>query len=95
MKKEILVEIANKNDTFSFASFCKGDKNSDTLKIRLNLKNIFLACAEHDLDFYDFVTESVVHELLHGFQEIFKRKFSEKEVEEILERAKKTIKEVV
>ena len=94
MKKEIRVSITEDDDLPAFAGFVAGSTKNE-VRIKVNIPVTLLVCAEHDIDFYELLAESTVHEMLHAFQELYKKAFDEEEVEEALLQARKNIKKSV
>ena len=60
-------------------------------KIVVNIEAMVNAAAdkENDISFEEIFTTSVVHEMLHAVQELYKREFDEDEVENVLFEASK------
>lgn len=79
------IEIKNNESIPAFGAFLKGSAKKGKIKICLNLTSSVLVCADNNLDFYDFISETTVHELLHAFQEFFKKSFNEEEVESAIQ----------
>jgi hypothetical protein len=82
------IKIQNDRDLPAFGAFCRGT-SEDTIEIVLNMEVSALAGVEHRIDFYELLSETTVHELLHAFQELYKKAFDEDEVENALEQARK------
>lgn len=88
MAKKIKVQIKT-GQLPAFAGFVKGSAIKGRIKIIVDTENNILCCAEHDIDFYELLTENTVHEMLHVFQELYKKAFDEDQVHYAIEQGKK------
>lgn len=77
----------------AFAGFVQGSAIKGRVEILVDFENTILACAENEIDFYDLLSENTVHEMLHSFQELYKKAFSEEEVEDAIEQGKRFLLE--
>jgi hypothetical protein len=77
----------------AFAGFVKDSVNKGEAIFKVAIKATLLACAEHDIDFYEILSENCVHELLHAFQEYFHKTFNEKEIENAILQAREFLKD--
>jgi hypothetical protein len=89
MKKnniEFKIEISPDNKMEAFGAYLSPSANEDTAKIMLNF-NASLGCAiqEKDIDFYEILSETTLHEILHALEDIFKQTFNEEKIEKIIE----------
>ena len=73
----------------AFAGFIKGSAIKGKVEILVDIENTILCCAENDIDFYELIAENTVHEMLHAFQELYKKAFSEEQVQNAVEQGKK------
>lgn len=88
MDKKIKIRIEDDDNIPAFAGFVAGS-TKDEVRIKVNIPATLLVCAEHDIDFYELMAENTVHEMLHAFQELYRRVFDEEEVEEALSQARR------
>jgi hypothetical protein len=90
---EIKLKFRIENDETipAFAGFIKDSANNGEAIFHVNMNATLFCCAEHDIDFYEFLAENTVHELLHAFQELYKRAFNEDEIEQALLQARELI----
>jgi hypothetical protein len=72
----------------AFGGFIQGSAINGTAEIIIDTAGTALACADENIDFYDFLAESTVHEMLHAFQEMYKKAFDEEQVETAIEQAR-------
>ena len=85
MKKlDLEIELSPHNSIEAFAAYVNHSARTGKPKIVINFRSTVMACAEHDLHFIDFISESTVHEMIHAFQDLFKKAFDEDEVEEAI-----------
>ena len=59
-----------KADIPAFSGFLQGSAIRGEIAIGINLESTVMACAEHDISFYELMAEHTVHEMLHAFQEL-------------------------
>jgi translation initiation factor IF-2 len=93
MKKELKVSITPNNEIPAFAGYLSGSVESPEIKIVVNIESMVNTAAdkEADISFEEIFTTSVVHEILHAVQEMYKREFDEEEVEKVLFEASKIL----
>jgi hypothetical protein len=94
MKKlEIKIKIIPDNAYYGFGAFLEAPKKNikEEPLILINFQAHLFASAEFNIDFYELLSESTVHEMLHQIQGIYKRKFKEKEVRHAIDQAKEYI----
>jgi len=72
----------------AFGGFIQGSAIKGTAEIIIDTAGTALACADENIDFYDFLAESTVHEMLHAFQEMYKKAFDEEQVEDAINQAR-------
>lgn len=90
--KELLKFYIKENENIpAFAGFIKDSLNEGEALFVINLKASLLCSAEHNIDFYELLSEHSVHELLHAFQELYKKHFDEEQVENAILQAKEFI----
>ena len=88
------VSISNSEDIPAFAAFLSPSAKQGNIKILINIKSSILACAEEkELDFYELISDSTVHELLHAFQELYKKAFDEDQVKDAIEQGRKFLED--
>jgi len=87
------IEIVNDRSLPAFAAFVAGSAKKNKIKFKVNIEPSIMANAEYGIDFYELMAEHTVHELLHVFQELYKKAFNEDEVNDAIEQAKQFIKE--
>lgn len=88
---ELKIVISPNNDIPAFAGYLSGSVKEPEIKIVVNIEAMVNAVVdkENEITFEQIFTMSVVHELLHGIQEIYQREFDEEEVERVLNEAAK------
>jgi len=79
------MDIEPNNEMEAFGAYLVDSYNDGRPKIRINFCASLLAAKDEGLDFKQMISRHAVHELIHVFQEIFDRAFSEDEVEEALD----------
>jgi hypothetical protein len=91
MKKiDLKIIISPDNDIPAFAGYVnRSVEDENTPEIVVNFRASLIACAENDIEFKDLFAENIVHEMLHCFQQIFDKSFSESEVEDAIMHARK------
>ena len=96
MTKALRVKITPENDIPAFAGYLSGSTRDPQISIVVNIEAMVNAVAdkENEITFEEIFTTSVVHELLHAFQEVYEREFDEEEVEKVLEEATKLFYEL-
>lgn len=72
----------------AFGGFIQGSAIKGKIEILIDTEKTALACAHEDIDFYEFLSETTVHEMLHAFQELYKKAFDEEQVENAIEQAR-------
>lgn len=77
----------------AFGAFLRGTALKGEAKIEIDPDACLLVSAEHNINFYELLSEITVHEMLHAFQELYKQAFDEDQVEMALEQAKKFLEE--
>jgi len=77
----------------AFGGYLSGSAIKGIAEIKIDTNNTVLACADNDIDFYELMAENTVHEMLHAFQDLYKKAFSEEEVENAIEQAKEYLKD--
>lgn len=74
-----------------FAGFVEGSMIKGEAKIFIDTGMIALALAEENAkpeEFYEILSDCTVHEMLHAFQEMYKKEFDEDQVEDAISQAK-------
>lgn len=90
-KIEFKIEISPNNKMEAFGSYLSPSANEGTAKICLNF-NASLGCAiEENIDFYELLSETTLHEILHALEDVFKQTFSEEKIEKIIQGNRKEI----
>jgi hypothetical protein len=84
---ELKIEIKNKTLP-AFAGFVEGSAKKGTIKILIDIEKNILVSADKNIDLYELLAENTVHELLHSFQELYKKAFNEKQVNDAIKQAK-------
>lgn len=87
MKREIKFTITPDNDIPAFAGYLSGSLSKlPEARVVVNIEAMVNAAADRDneISFKEIFTTSVVHEMLHAVQELYKREFDEEEVEGVL-----------
>jgi len=84
-KIKFTMDIEPNNDMPAFGAFLADSYNDGRPKIQINFCASLLASKEEKLDFNQMISRHAVHELIHVFQEMFGKAFSEGEVEEALD----------
>lgn len=94
MSKKIKIKFRIEEDENipAFAGFVKDSVNKGEAIFKIDIKASILCSAEHNIDFYDLISEHSVHELLHAFQEYYKKNFNEDEVENAILQARNFLK---
>ena len=85
--REIHFSITPKNDIPAFAGYLSGTATkTPEAKIVVNIEAMVNSAADkdNDISFDEIFTTSVVHEMLHAVQELYKKEFDEDEVENVL-----------
>ena len=78
----------------AFGGFIQGSAINGEIEILIDSNNSILVASEYnDINFYDLLAENTVHEMIHAFQELYRKAFSEEEVEAALEQGKNYLKE--
>jgi ABC-type multidrug transport system ATPase subunit len=77
----------------AFGGFIQGSAIKGKIEILIDIEKTVLACASEDIDFYEFLSETTVHEMLHAFQEMYKKAFDEEQIEEAINQARDFSKE--
>lgn len=86
------IEISPDNQMEAFGAYLSPSANEGTAKINLNF-NASLGCAiEEGENFYEILSESTLHEVLHALEDIFKKVFDEEKIEKIVEENRKNLK---
>jgi hypothetical protein len=87
--REIRFSITPENEIPAFAGYLSGSVKEPEAKIVVNIEAMVNASADagNDISFEEIFTTSVVHEMLHAIQDLYRREFDEEEVEEILAKA--------
>jgi hypothetical protein len=82
----ISLSIKPDNEIPAFAGYLSGSIKDPEIRVVINIEAMVNAVAdkENEITFEEIFTTSVVHELLHAVQEIYKREFSEEEIEKVL-----------
>ena len=88
---KISVRITPDNDIPAFAGYLSGSVLEPEAKVVVNIEAMVNASAEHDIPFDEIFTTSVVHELSHAVQELYRREFDEDEVEAAIDAAAKNL----
>ena len=78
----------------AFGGFIQGSTIKGTAEILIDTAGTALACADENIDFYEFLAESTVHEMLHAFQEMYKKAFDEEQVENAIEQAREYLEDI-
>lgn len=80
--------IKEKRPRPSFGSYIAGSAINGEIQILTDISQHLIYCAENPkIDFYDLISEISVHEMIHAFQELYKRAFDEEEVEDAIRNA--------
>ena len=89
VSRVVKFSITPKNDIPAFAGYLSGSVKSPEAKIVVNIEAMVNCAAdkENGITFEEIFTTSVVHEMLHAIQEIYKKNFDENEIERVLEEA--------
>lgn len=77
----------------AFGGFIQGSAINGEIEILIDTSGTVLACADEDIDFYEFLSETTVHEMLHAFQEMYKKAFDEEQVENAIQQARDFLEE--
>ena len=73
----------------AFGGFIQGSAINGEIEILIDSNSSVLVSSEYDdINFYDLLAENTVHEMIHAFQELYKKAFSEEEVEMAIEQGK-------
>jgi hypothetical protein len=80
----ISLSIKPDNEIPAFAGYLSGSIKDPEIRVVINIGVMVNADKENEITFEEIFTTSVVHELLHAVQEIYKREFSEEEIEKVL-----------
>jgi hypothetical protein len=85
----IKFSITPKNDIPAFAGYLSGSVREPEAKIVVNIEAMVNGSVdrENDISFEEIFTTSVVHEMLHAVQDMYKREFDDEEVENVLSQA--------
>jgi len=86
---EIKVRITPNNEIPAFAGYLTGSVREPVTEIAVNIEAMVNTSVdkEYPISFEEIFTTSVVHELLHAIQDIYRREFDEEEVEKVLMQA--------
>ncbi|WP_169701531.1 hypothetical protein [Desulfobulbus propionicus] len=89
---EIKFSIKPNNEIPAFAGYLSGSVAEPEAKIVVNIEAMVNACADktNEISFEEIFTTSVVHEMLHAVQELYRREFDEQEVDDVLDKASRT-----
>ena len=86
--KRLVMPLSMKpdNEIPAFAGYLSGSVKEPEIKVVVNIEAMVNAVAdkENEITFEEIFTISVVHEMLHAVQELYKREFDEEEVEKVL-----------
>lgn len=88
--RTIKFSITPNNDIPAFAGYLSGSlSHAPEAKIVVNIEAMVNSAVDKDneITFEEIFTTSVVHEMLHAVQELYKREFDEDEVENVLSEA--------
>jgi len=89
VSKKVKIKITQDNDIPAFAAFVATTANSGEAWFKLNINATLWACVENEeLEFFDILSENTVHEMMHAFQELYKRVFDEEEIENAILQAR-------
>jgi len=84
MKKYLKIKIV-KNDNLeeAFGAYKEGSFKDDEAVIILNVYTTLLASVENNLDFKEFIIETMMHEFGHCLEEVFEKDFDEEFIQRI------------
>ncbi len=89
----VRVEIENDSELPSFGAYLAGTAPEGTAAIKINFTALFAAIADEgdeiaSEDWKQIVSDTIVHELLHAFEDMLGKAFSEVRIEESIRRAR-------
>jgi len=89
MGKTIRFCITPDNAIPAFAGYLSGSVRQPEAKVIVNIEAMVNAAAdkENEISFEEIFVTSVVHEMLHAVQDLYRRNFDEEEVERVLAEA--------
>lgn len=88
---KIRISIINDNEMKAFSCYLSPSAKKGEAIIKLNLEAIAETCKKEKITFKKFLSYLTVHELAHIFQELYERRFDEKEVEKALKKLEKRL----
>ena len=96
-KIDVKIDLIADNNIPAFGGFVNHLGEDEAFKIVVNFNSMFRAIVEEPeafdgMTYKEFFAETVVHEMLHMIQGIFKQAFDEEEVENAIMQCRKDLK---